>query len=101
MTIIIKKNEKESDNSDKENSAVMLQQLQMKQEPKLSFFITDQRISATKAQTLPNQRGGGVEPPKPPFAYALEQWTHRQVAWALRRIFCRGGANFWSVKLAF
>ena len=46
--------------------AVMLQQSQMKPGPKLSFFMTNQQISAIKAQALPNQWGGGVKPPKPP-----------------------------------
>ena len=45
---------------------MMLEQSQMNQEPKLSFFTTDQRISAIKAKALPNQLwgGGGGEPTK-------------------------------------
>ena len=48
----------------------MLEQPQMKQGPKLSFFTTGQRISAIKAQALPNQ--WRFEPPKPPLPTPLE-----------------------------
>ena len=49
--------------------AVMLQQSQIKQGPKLSFFTTNQRISAIKAQALPNH--WGVEPTNPPLPTPL------------------------------
>ena len=54
----------------------MLRQSQKKQGPKLSFFSTDQRISAIKAQALPNQWGSlNPRPPSPAYALAINQCT--------------------------
>ena len=64
--------------------AVMLQQSQIKQGQKLSFFTTNQRISAIKAQAFPNH--WGVEPPNPPCLRPC--WDEFPAIQIFKTLFC-------------